>query len=175
MIFFSIFNSYVSSFLALNKPFTPFVTVTTDLGSAHRTWFRKEMVATYIPSIALKKLAKKEGLSDDQLLYTGLPLRSSFWNGPAPKKQQEKLKETLKIKKDDKIVFIMGGGDGVGGLEKISRSIYYHLPVDSSMIVLCGKDESVKNRLKTIFKHDNRVKVLPFSNKISKFSLLNYY
>lgn len=72
------------------------------------------MVASYIPSNSLRSIARKEGVKDDKLLLSGIPLRSSFWQGPSSKKAKENVKERLKLKNDHKTVFVMGGGDGVG-------------------------------------------------------------
>ncbi|CAM9332239.1 unnamed protein product, partial [Discosporangium mesarthrocarpum] len=58
----------------------PFVTVVTDLGGAHPTWFRKDVDACFVPSNALARLAKACGLDDRQIRLHGLPIRPGFWS-----------------------------------------------------------------------------------------------
>ena len=46
---------------------TPFATVVTDLGSAHPAWFHPDVDACFVPSDALRALARGCGLSDSQV------------------------------------------------------------------------------------------------------------
>lgn len=60
---------------------TPFATVVTDLGSAHPTWFHREVDACFVPSDALRKLAKDAGLRDGQVRARAHRARAA---APAP-------------------------------------------------------------------------------------------
>ena len=62
-----------------SKPPIPFVTVVTDLGGAHSTWFDRRADAVFVPSEAVKKLAMKTRLRNDKIVLRGLPIRPSFW------------------------------------------------------------------------------------------------
>lgn len=58
---------------------TPFVTVVTDLGSAHPTWFNPDVDRIFVPSDALRRIALDRGFSPDQITQHGLPIRKGFW------------------------------------------------------------------------------------------------
>jgi hypothetical protein len=53
----------------------PFVTVVTDLGGAHPTWFHKEVDLCFVPSDPVRRIALSMGLKPDQLRQHGLPIR----------------------------------------------------------------------------------------------------
>jgi len=62
---------------------TPFVTVVTDLGGAHPTWFNKGVDTCFVPSDVLYDAAIKRGVQPSQLIERGLPIRSGFWGDHA--------------------------------------------------------------------------------------------
>lgn len=61
----------------------PFVTVVTDLGGAHPTWFHPGVDRCFVPSPAVAAVARRCGLADGQVRVLGLPVRSAFWAPPA--------------------------------------------------------------------------------------------
>eukprot|EP00594_Rhizosolenia_setigera_P015422 CAMPEP_0178955668 /NCGR_PEP_ID=MMETSP0789-20121207/9748_1 /TAXON_ID=3005 /ORGANISM="Rhizosolenia setigera, Strain CCMP 1694" /LENGTH=446 /DNA_ID=CAMNT_0020637355 /DNA_START=289 /DNA_END=1629 /DNA_ORIENTATION=+ len=58
---------------------TPFVTVVTDLGGAHPTWFNPGVDKCYVPSDALYQCARAREVQPDQIVQYGLPIRKGFW------------------------------------------------------------------------------------------------
>ena len=67
----------------------PFATVCTDLGGAHPAWFRREIDACYVPSDAVREVARKRGVVDSKIRQFGLPVRADFWRAsPAQKRPQ---------------------------------------------------------------------------------------
>ncbi|CAJ1964825.1 unnamed protein product [Cylindrotheca closterium] len=56
----------------------PFYTVVTDLGSAHSTWFQKEVNKIYVPTINLVYLATQRQIPPANIVLTGLPIRHGF-------------------------------------------------------------------------------------------------
>mmetsp|Transcript_28276 Transcript_28276/g.45796 ORF Transcript_28276/g.45796 Transcript_28276/m.45796 type:complete len:419 (-) Transcript_28276:1207-2463(-) len=63
----------------------PFVTVVTDLASAHSTWFDPRVDRCYVPSPELYKMALDKGISVSQLRQYGLPIRLDFSEPALPK------------------------------------------------------------------------------------------
>lgn len=49
----------------------PFVTVVTDLGGAHPTWFHKDVDICFVPSDPVRLLALNCGLKNYQVGYEG--------------------------------------------------------------------------------------------------------
>mmetsp|Transcript_113620 Transcript_113620/g.328102 ORF Transcript_113620/g.328102 Transcript_113620/m.328102 type:complete len:501 (-) Transcript_113620:254-1756(-) len=63
---------------------TPFVTVVTDLGGAHKTWFNPGVDKCFVPSDALNEKARSRGLEPSQIIQHGLPIRKGFWAEDKP-------------------------------------------------------------------------------------------
>jgi len=141
----------------------PFYIVVTDLGTAHATWFRsKRCDKIFVASERIKKLAKRRGrFRDDRIVLTGLPIRQSFADEAEKlsdrtteegKAYQRTVRENLQIDPDRKMVLVMGGGEGVGGLEKIVDELYTEFTkegVTASIYVVCGRNEKLKASLAT--------------------------
>lgn len=125
----------------------PFVTVVTDLGGAHPTWFHQGCDRVYVASEAVRKIAIKKGIKEDRVAFYGLPIRPSFWK---PAKSKAKLRAELGLDKEGKTVMLMGGGDGVGGLAKIAVAVADNLSksaAKSQMVVICGHNERMAAQL----------------------------
>ena len=127
---------------------TPFVTVVTDLGSAHPTWFHKDVDKCFVPSESVKKVARKVGLDDEKLVQHGLPLREAFWK-PETRSKTE-LRESLGLPQHLTTALVVGGGDGVGKISTVAKSIACEMAKDEqedSLVVVCGKNEVAKAEL----------------------------
>jgi 1,2-diacylglycerol 3-beta-galactosyltransferase len=134
---------------------TPFCTVVTDLGSAHPTWFNKDVDKCFVPSDALYLAAKKRQLQDSQIVQYGLPIRQGFWANSesahvAPEKVRKSLRRQLGLDENLPTVLIVGGGDGMGGIVEISKSLGVALGTASTttqMVVVCGNNQEAKASL----------------------------
>jgi 1,2-diacylglycerol 3-beta-galactosyltransferase len=138
----------------------PFFTVVSDLGSGHCTWFQKDVDKLYLASERLRRLAKRRGrLSDDKIVMTGLPIRRDFAlqaerlgdrTSEPGKSYQSKKKEELNLDPNRPVVLVMGGGEGVGSLSKITVELYKSFTnrgVNATICVVCGRNEKLKNEL----------------------------
>ena len=124
---------------------TPFVTVVTDLGSAHNTWFHKRTDYTFVPSDALYEMGSRCGLDESKLRLRGLPLREGFWT--AESRSKEEVRAALGLEGGRPTALVVGGGDGVGGIAKVATAIGDDLGADGTeagLVVVCGKNEAVK-------------------------------
>ena len=148
----------------------PFVTVVTDLGGAHSTWFDKRTDAIFIPGDAVRKLALSNNVNPDKIIMRGLPIRPAFWK---PSKPKNTLRKALNLTKAVKTVLLMGGGDGVGGLDAITSSIAGRLgqsPQKAQVVVICGHNTQTGNDLKARKWPDNvRVVVKGFCENIDEY------
>jgi 1,2-diacylglycerol 3-beta-galactosyltransferase len=126
----------------------PFVTVVTDLGGAHSTWFDRRTDAIFIPGEAVRKLALKNNVQPDKIIMRGLPIRPAFWK---PSKAKYKLRKQLDLTQHVKTVLLMGGGDGVGGIDAIATRIASRLGQSSQkaqVVVICGNNAQTCSALK---------------------------
>ena len=145
-----------------NGKHIPFVTVVTDLGSAHRYWFQRDVDKLYVPTERLVKLAKKQGGTPDENIITiGLPIRHDFAvqaeklgdrTTKEGKAYQRAVRKSLDVDPDHQMVLVMGGGEGVGSLSSIVNELYAKFTkqgVNASIYVVCGRNEKLKNELAT--------------------------
>lgn len=155
---------------------TPFVTVVTDLGGAHKTWFHPAVDKCFVPSDALNKKAQSRGLdASSQIVQYGLPIRKGFWpnsndnsnsNGDHQDSSssssddgKKQVREALGID-DIPTVLVVGGGDGMGGIVDIASSLGKTLGTRDEkkknsdddapgyqMVVVCGNNREARERL----------------------------
>lgn len=138
-------------------PRPPFVTVCTDLGGAHPTWFHRHVDLCFVPTDRVRSIALRCGLKASQLRLIGLPVRPAFWNHSISKaviRQQLGLADM-----PSPVVLIVGGGDGVGGVGRIASSIVERMAclpshdretdsvIKPTIVVVCGKNERLRTQL----------------------------
>ena len=136
---------------------TPFCTVVTDLGSAHPTWFNPDVDKCFVPSDVLNQAAKKRKLQSEQIVQHGLPIRKGFWSTGSSatmisKVSKEAMRKELGLDIDLPVVLIVGGGDGMGGIESISKELGNQLgrsgtKPTAQMVVVCGNNDAAKKKL----------------------------
>jgi hypothetical protein len=201
------------------------VTVVTDLGGAHPTWFHREVDLCFVPSDPVKKIALDMGLKQDQvrnqqgicinkgkeiggawvrftsegvpwvgtasaggvrssqvtgraslaslcpltmrnprppsgrdltsnasclqpaqIRQHGLPIRPGFWKEARDKAT---IRHELGVK-DARTALVVGGGDGIGDLVEITKSLAAELSREegtSQVVVICGKNEAIRAQL----------------------------
>ena len=160
-----------------DKPRIPFVTVVTDLGSAHPCWFDKRADAVYVPSEAVRDIALRNNIPSRKILLKGLPIRPSFWRQSPPKNIVRRL---LGLAQYHKTVLLMGGGDGVGGLGSIASEVasrLSRLAFPTQLVVVCGHNNALQQQLTqkllpTPRQHINKSGAN--SNTMSKYSPLRF-
>jgi 1,2-diacylglycerol 3-beta-galactosyltransferase len=125
----------------------PFVTVVTDLGGAHSTWFDKRTDLVFVPGETVRKLALSNRVKPEKIIMRGLPVRPAFWK---PSKDKRKLRRELGLTQKVKTVLLMGGGDGVGGLDAIATRTASKLGQSvkaAQIVVICGHNAQTQSDL----------------------------
>lgn len=130
-------------------PSIPYVTVITDLGGAHPTWFHNQSDVIYIPTDGVRAAGLRCGIHPSTMRAFGLPVRPDFWECPPEKKE---LRRRLGMRQDGIAVLAIGGGDGVGGLRSIASSLATELPSKADgasvqVVVICGKNARLRTWL----------------------------
>jgi len=155
----------------------PFVTVVTDLGGAHATWFDPDADLVFVASDAVRQLAIRCGVHPERIRQHGLPVRPEFW-ADAERNYESELESLNRAQRilesrrawrrrlgflaeHRRTVLIVGGGDGVGGLTRIARAVVERLDALATelraqsppaspqfqVIVVCGRNERARNEL----------------------------
>uniref|UniRef100_A0A0G4FSX5 Diacylglycerol glucosyltransferase N-terminal domain-containing protein n=1 Tax=Chromera velia CCMP2878 TaxID=1169474 RepID=A0A0G4FSX5_9ALVE len=58
----------------------PLVTVVTDFGADHPSWFHKDIAHTFVPTEAVQSEAQSAGVEEEKLSLVGIPVRRPFWD-----------------------------------------------------------------------------------------------
>lgn len=126
----------------------PFVTVVTDLASVHPTWFHPGVDRCFVASQAAYDRGIRAGLRPAQLGIHGLPIRPIF---AQPSRPPAILRRALQMDPDLPAVLVAGGGEGMGPVGQIARSVAAALAAPGAplgqMVVICGRNRKLKAEL----------------------------
>ncbi|CAE8666390.1 unnamed protein product, partial [Polarella glacialis] len=130
----------------------PVVTVVTDLGSAHLSWFDPRVHMLFVPSKEILDLALKYNVPRKKIHLCGLPVREGFWSAIRPELGvRNRLQEQLGLRPTDRpeVILLMGGGEGFGKLVDVATAIGNRLSRlgFGQMVVVCGRNEEVRKEL----------------------------
>lgn len=128
---------------ALGRDRPPFITVVTDLVTTHALWYHRRTDLCIVPTEAARLRGVQNGLRPDQLQTIGLPVADRF-------RQLTADRETLRARHgwpfDRKLILLVGGGEGMGPLEKTAHAIAEaDLPV--ALAIITGRNQHLKDRL----------------------------
>ncbi|KAK9817389.1 hypothetical protein WJX74_006644 [Apatococcus lobatus] len=127
----------------LQRPI-PFATVVTDLTTCHNVWFNPNVTRCFVATPEARKLALHMGLKDHQVVVHGLPIRPAFSHRfPS----QRKLRKHLGMDRDLPAVMLVGGGEGMGPVEKTVDAIAAQLGSKCQLIVIAGRNKKLVKRL----------------------------
>ncbi|KAA8495127.1 Monogalactosyldiacylglycerol synthase, chloroplastic [Porphyridium purpureum] len=165
----------------------PFITVVTDYGGAHPTWFHRGVDLCYVPSEPVKAVAFEEGMRSEQVRMFGLPVRPAFWEET---RSVAAIRAHLGLDTHAQTVLIVGGGDGVGGLQAVATAVAQRVaasgagsvangalpkapaPAASStlvqIVVICGKNKLLAAELRKL-KVGVPMHVLEFVNNMHEW------
>lgn len=128
---------------ALGKKRPPFITVVTDLVTTHAMWYHQGVDLCLVPTEPAYQRALLAGLNPDQVKIVGLPVADRFCQPPGDKID---LRQKLGWPQDNLIVLLVGGGEGMGPLEKTALAIAEaNLPI--TLVVVAGRNVELKERL----------------------------
>ncbi len=121
----------------------PFITVVTDLVSAHHAWFTSGVDRYIVPTEQAKKLYLERGLDPEHVSLLGMPIDPKYSVAVASKVE---LQRKFGLKPGVPTILLVGGGDGAGGLQKAVRAISRaHLPVQ--LMVVTGRNRRLYTHL----------------------------
>jgi len=149
----------------------PFITIVTDLGSAHSTWFDQRVTKLFVPSNQVRDAAIRQGIDSKKIITHGLPIRQTFWK-PISKISARKK---LGLKTTMKTVTMMAGGDGVAKLDLIATEVINEISErradkKTQFIVICGNNKKVVRKLESkFFKSNVDVTIKGFCNNIHEY------
>jgi 1,2-diacylglycerol 3-beta-galactosyltransferase len=128
---------------ALGKHHPPFITVVTDLVTTHALWYHKGVDLCVVPTEAAYQRALLSGLKTEQVNVIGLPVADRFCQ---PIGDKNALRQQLGWPQERPVVLLVGGGEGMGPLEKTALAIAEaNLPI--TLVIIAGRNVELKQRL----------------------------
>lgn len=126
------------------QPGIRLATVVTDLDSAPRLWFEPNVDLLVAPCEQVVSAARAAGLPAGRIQRLGLPIRLEFLDAPA---SQAEARARLGLA-DRPTVLVMGGGEGMGGLEGVVDALASGLHGQPAQIaVVCGRNAALRQHL----------------------------
>lgn len=127
------------------RPEIPFVTVVTDLMTAHPLWYWYNVDRMFVPCEEVYERASQAGVLPSKIEITGLPINPRF----AQLRQttdKKSMKSQYGMPIDRPLLLLMGGAEGVGNLAEYAQAITSsNLPL--SLMVITGRNKRLAHRL----------------------------
>lgn len=124
----------------------PFVTVVTDLVTTHALWYHRRVDLCLVPTYMAYQRALECGLKPGQVQVTGLPVADRFCRLLGDRRE---IRQRLGWPEEPPVILLVGGGEGMGPLEKTARAIdAADLPV--CLVVVAGRNQELKSRLERL-------------------------
>jgi len=128
---------------AMRRQPVPFVTVVTDMVTTHATWYSPAADLILVPTVEARNRGIRFGIDQAKLRVVGQPVATSFATLTTPKAQ---LRAELGWPADQVVVLLVGGGDGMGPLRRVTHALNEAAP-PISLVVVAGRNESVRRDL----------------------------
>ena len=141
-----LFNHFSAWALRNLKMHVPLVTVVTDLVTTHPGWICPAADLCLVPTPQSKQYVVDGGLSPDKVKVTGLPVSLKFLNNTLEKDEAQKK---LGLQEGLPVALLVGGGEGMGPVYKISRTVTAAKPAGQAMII-AGRNERLRKRLEQV-------------------------
>jgi 1,2-diacylglycerol 3-beta-galactosyltransferase len=143
------------------RPGAPVITVVTDLVTTHRSWREPAVDKIVVPSPAVGRNCRADGMTPGQWTEIGLPVTADFAAGPLPERERRALRRALGLNEDRFVVVVTGGAEGAGRIFRKATAIARRL--DVSLVAICGHNDLLRRRLtRTAPRYGGRLTVLGF-------------
>ena len=162
-VFHSSLNDKFVSYFNINQ-FPTLISVLTDY-TTHSTWIQNELDYYIVGHEYVKELLISEGVDSNKIKPLGIPVEKSFLQH----RNRELVLSELGFDSSKLTVLLMGGSFGAGNIKETLEELI-NINRDFQILVITGKNESLKEKLdKKLKLHnlDKKVKVLGFSNKMN--------
>lgn len=130
---------------ALKHENQKFITVVTDMVSTHAFWYDNRANLVVVPTAEAKERGICYGVEPEKIRVIGLPVAERFCH---PETDKQSLRKSLSWPEDMPVVLLVGGGEGMGPIEKIARAIN-DSGLRVAMAIVCGRNAKLKTTLET--------------------------
>lgn len=140
----------------------PIVNVITDF-QAHKNWIHDYIDRYYVATEDLKQNLINAGTPDYKIKVTGIPIEEKFERSV----DRNDLLESYGLDSKKPVILIATGAYGViKDIEGIMEKLLQH--DNNQILVICGKNEELKNNLLEKFSENQNVRIFGYTNKMDE-------
>lgn len=136
-------NTVILKALGRNRP--PFITVVTDMVSAHALWYDQRADLILVPTEKARQRAISYTMDPEKVRVVGQPVAERCC---VPAGNKEFLRKKLGWEGDKTIILLVGGGEGMGPIRKTAREIAAS-GLDVSLVIVAGRNQRLKAHLES--------------------------
>jgi 1,2-diacylglycerol 3-beta-galactosyltransferase len=128
----------------------PYVTVVTDLWTAHAFWFYPRVTHIIVPTEGARDRGINYGVPPERITVRGLPVARRFTRALRQAPSKFEVRARLGLASEGRVVLLVGGGDGMGPLFDTARAIDAALPCDgppTQLVIVTGRNAALRDRL----------------------------
>jgi 1,2-diacylglycerol 3-beta-galactosyltransferase len=130
--------------LSQKRPF--FVTVVTDLVTTHALWYSPKTDLCLVPTEDAGRRAVAIGVKQERVRVVGLPVADRFCQSPG---DRQALRARFGWPLERPLILLVGGGEGMGPLDRTASLIANSLP-SAALVIIAGRNASLKSRLESL-------------------------
>jgi 1,2-diacylglycerol 3-beta-galactosyltransferase len=123
-----------------------FITVVTDMVTTHAFWYHPKVDLCIVPTEAARQRALVCGLPPEKVCVVGLPVADRFCQ---PAGDRSALRRRFGWPQERPLVILVGGGEGMGPLEKTARAIAQGCRT-ATLVIIAGRNKPLKERLESL-------------------------
>ena len=129
----------------------PYITVVTDLLTAHAFWFYPHVTQVIVPTEGARQRALQCGVPPERVRVRGLPVAGRFAAALRRLPPKAVVREALGLSPSGRVVLVAGGGDGMGPLYRTVRALNATLSSQDpppQMVIITGRNVRLRQRLR---------------------------
>ena len=178
-------NKYAADMLICTHPFPvaaasylkqtgginiPIITVVTDF-CFHQFWFYKNIDIYFVASEQLKSDFVKQGLPEQKIFATGIPIGYNF----SLEYDKNELMHKFKLDKSKPVALLMGGGLGLGGVKDALLQLE-ELKNELQILVITGANVSLWSELNEYAQHSkHKIAVWGYSHNVQELMAVSTF
>ncbi len=140
----------------------PLIGIITDF-SVHSYWLHKEVDLYLVGHDDVKHELIARGIDERKIQVTGIPIDPKF--GESLNRMEEK--KFFRLDPHRQTILLMGGSRGFGSLEDTVKTLD-ELPIRHQLVVVCGKNKRLFNKLSRLSRHKNHMQVFGYVKDIHR-------
>ncbi len=119
----------------------------------------------FIPCPSLLDAYRARTKEYQRVIASGIPVRGVFWT----RRDRDEAKRALGIAPEDRHLLVMCGSMGCGPIVKLLHRVAGMLPSGMEVTVICGTNESLREKLSRRYRDDRRVHVVGYTEEVSLY------